>query len=122
MRRVRDDSLYCSFCHKPQHSVGRLISSPSDYPRAYICDECVAICHSIIEDDHAESEPRPADGQEALSTIEPHPLLSHPLASHLVAFIEEWVRQESLGADGAEALANMRSTAARMVRDSSTKE
>jgi ATP-dependent Clp protease ATP-binding subunit ClpX len=31
--------------------VAKLISSPSDYPRAYICDECVAVCNSILEDD-----------------------------------------------------------------------
>ena len=30
-----------------------MISSPSDYPRAYICDECVAVCNSILEDDRA---------------------------------------------------------------------
>jgi ATP-dependent Clp protease ATP-binding subunit ClpX len=33
--------------------VAKLISSPSDYPRAYICDECVAVCNSILEDDRA---------------------------------------------------------------------
>jgi ATP-dependent Clp protease ATP-binding subunit ClpX len=32
-----------------------LISSPSDYPRAYICDECVAVCNSILEDDRTET-------------------------------------------------------------------
>ena len=31
--------------------VGILISSPSDYPRAYICDECIAVCKAILEDD-----------------------------------------------------------------------
>jgi ATP-dependent Clp protease ATP-binding subunit ClpX len=31
-----------------------LISSPSDYPRAYICDECIAVCNSILEDDRQE--------------------------------------------------------------------
>jgi ATP-dependent Clp protease ATP-binding subunit ClpX len=31
-----------------------LISSPSDYPRAYICDECIAVCNSILEDDKAD--------------------------------------------------------------------
>ena len=31
--------------------MAKLISSPSDYPRAYICDECVAVCNSILEDD-----------------------------------------------------------------------
>jgi ATP-dependent Clp protease ATP-binding subunit ClpX len=34
--------------------VGKLISSPSDYPRAYICDECIAVCNSILEDDRNE--------------------------------------------------------------------
>jgi len=45
--------LRCSFCHKSQDAVAKLISSPSDYPRAYICDECVAVCNSILEDDRS---------------------------------------------------------------------
>jgi len=52
-RAGSDESLRCSFCHKTQDSVGKLISSPSDYPRAYICDECVAVCNSILEEDRA---------------------------------------------------------------------
>jgi len=36
--------------------VAKLISSPSDYPRAYICDECVAVCNSILEDDRSETQ------------------------------------------------------------------
>jgi hypothetical protein len=43
--------LRCSFCHKSQDAVAKLISSPRDYPRAYICDECVAVCNSILKDD-----------------------------------------------------------------------
>jgi ATP-dependent Clp protease ATP-binding subunit ClpX len=46
-----------------------LISSPSDYPRAFICDECVAVCNSILEDDKGDAQtgavpahlPRPAE-------------------------------------------------------------
>jgi ATP-dependent Clp protease ATP-binding subunit ClpX len=49
-----DDILRCSFCHKTQDAVAKLISSPSEYPRAYICDECVAVCNSILEDDRSE--------------------------------------------------------------------
>src|SRR5216110_1268271 len=49
-----DEALRCSFCHKSQDVVGKLISSPSDYPRAYICDECIAVCNSILEDDKTE--------------------------------------------------------------------
>jgi len=50
-RSGSDEMLRCSFCHKAQDAVAKLISSPSDYPRAYICDECVAVCNSILEDD-----------------------------------------------------------------------
>jgi ATP-dependent Clp protease ATP-binding subunit ClpX len=50
-RSGADEMLRCSFCHKSQDAVAKLISSPSDYPRAYICDECVAVCNSILEDD-----------------------------------------------------------------------
>ncbi|HEY6393215.1 MAG TPA: ATP-dependent Clp protease ATP-binding subunit ClpX [Bryobacteraceae bacterium] len=53
-RAGSDDSLRCSFCRKSQDVVGKLISSPSDYPRAYICDECIAVCNSILEDDKHE--------------------------------------------------------------------
>jgi len=54
-RSGSEESLRCSFCHKSQDAVAKLISSPSDYPRAYICDECVAVCNSILEDDRTES-------------------------------------------------------------------
>lgn len=57
-RSGSDETLRCSFCHKSQDAVGKLISSPSDYPRAYICDECIAVCNSILEDDRSE----PAQG------------------------------------------------------------
>ncbi len=53
-RSGSDETLRCSFCHKSQDVVGKLISSPSDYPRAYICDECIAVCNSILEDDRTE--------------------------------------------------------------------
>jgi ATP-dependent Clp protease ATP-binding subunit ClpX len=55
--RGPEESLRCSFCHKSQDAVAKLISSPSDYPRAYICDECVAVCNSILEDDKGDSQP-----------------------------------------------------------------
>ena len=55
-RTGTDEVLRCSFCHKSQDAVAKLISSPSDYPRAYICDECVAVCNSILEDDRSEAQ------------------------------------------------------------------
>jgi ATP-dependent Clp protease ATP-binding subunit ClpX len=74
-RAGSDDSLRCSFCHKSQDVVGKLISSPSDYPRAYICDECIAVCNSIIEDDRHDQSygtpgklPRPLELKEYLDS------------------------------------------------------
>jgi ATP-dependent Clp protease ATP-binding subunit ClpX len=68
-----DEALRCSFCHKSQDVVGKLISSPSDYPRAYICDECIAVCNSILEDDKTEQPttspnklPKPLEVKEYL--------------------------------------------------------
>src|SRR5438034_11754496 len=68
-----DEALRCSFCHKSQDVVGKLISSPSDYPRAYICDECIAVCNSILEDDKVEAPsgtpnkiPKPLEVKEFL--------------------------------------------------------
>jgi len=55
-RTGSDEALRCSFCHKSQDAVAKLISSPSDYPRAYICDECVAVCNSILEDDKGDAQ------------------------------------------------------------------
>src|SRR6478736_2796930 len=54
-RSGNEEMLRCSFCHKSQDAVAKLISSPSDYPRAYICDECVAVCNSILEDDRGDA-------------------------------------------------------------------
>jgi len=67
--RSNEEALRCSFCHKSQDAVAKLISSPSDYPRAYICDECVAVCNSILEDDRTDTHaaaapdhlPKPAE-------------------------------------------------------------
>ena len=49
-----DESLRCSFCHKTQEQVEKLISSPREYPRSYICNECVGVCQQILEDEKRE--------------------------------------------------------------------
>ena len=72
-RAGTDDTLRCSFCHKSQDVVGKLISSPSDYPRAFICDECIGVCNSILEDDKSDQPsagpqkmPKPLEVKEFL--------------------------------------------------------
>ena len=44
-------AMQCSFCNKREDAVRKLIASPSDPSRAYICDECVAVCNSILAND-----------------------------------------------------------------------
>ena len=52
--------LMCSFCHKSQDAVAKLIGSPRYDPiRVYICEECVAVCNSILEDDRSATPPQP---------------------------------------------------------------
>jgi ATP-dependent protease Clp ATPase subunit len=84
--------------------VHKLISSPSDNPRrAYICDECIAICNSILEDDRNESAPTPQEEPDVP-------------ASELMEAIADWIRAESLGQDGADALGRVREIAQRIMR------
>ena len=77
-RTGSDEVLRCSFCHKSQDAVAKLISSPTDYPRAYICDECVAVCNSILEDDRSEAQ----------TAATPHQL---PKPSEVKTFLDEYV-------------------------------
>lgn len=60
--------ICCSFCGKSADSVSKIFSTPRDYPRAYICDECVFVCTSVLEDGevrHSVAPPEPA-GQRQL--------------------------------------------------------
>jgi ATP-dependent Clp protease ATP-binding subunit ClpX len=77
-RSGSEEMLRCSFCHKSQDAVAKLISSPSDYPRAYICDECVAVCNSILEDDRSATP----------STAVPNQL---PKPLEVKTFLDEYV-------------------------------
>ena len=53
--RPPEELLVCSFCHKSQDQVSKLISTPKRYPPAFICDECVAVCNSILEQDAGQT-------------------------------------------------------------------
>jgi ATP-dependent Clp protease ATP-binding subunit ClpX len=53
-RAPSEESLRCSFCHKTQDQVEKLISSPSEFQRSYICNECVTVCQQILEDEKRE--------------------------------------------------------------------
>jgi ATP-dependent Clp protease ATP-binding subunit ClpX len=44
---ITEREICCSFCGKPQSEVRRLIAGPG----VYICDSCVELCKSILDDE-----------------------------------------------------------------------
>ena len=50
-------TVCCSFCGKPQDDVQRIIAGPG----VYICNECVELCESILEDGGNFARRRPAE-------------------------------------------------------------
>ncbi|EKD74935.1 MAG: hypothetical protein ACD_44C00289G0001 [uncultured bacterium] len=58
-----DKILHCSFCGKSQREVKKLIAGPS----VYVCDECIALCNDIIQEELEESA-----NQETQQRL-PHP-------------------------------------------------
>ena len=68
MKRSRSEGgARCSFCRKSQEIVTRLIATPGDYPKSYICDECVVICNAILEDERAHNPDGPG-----FTLLKPH--------------------------------------------------
>ena len=53
------DMQICSFCHRSHEEVHRLIAGPDD---VYICDECVALCDEILEEEKQQEEQERAVG------------------------------------------------------------
>ncbi|MCQ5131179.1 ATP-dependent Clp protease ATP-binding subunit ClpX [Butyricicoccus faecihominis] len=75
-----DKTLKCSFCGKPQNRVRKLIAGPG----VYICDECIGVCTSILDDelDFAPSL------REDEAVLEPEKL---PTPQELKATLDEYV-------------------------------
>ncbi|MBO4837641.1 MAG: ATP-dependent Clp protease ATP-binding subunit ClpX [Clostridia bacterium] len=69
-RRMR-----CSFCGKTQDQVRRLVAGPN----AYICNECIMLCHDIISDDIVS----PVQAADKNAPI--------PLPSEMKAVLDEYV-------------------------------
>jgi hypothetical protein len=51
-----EENPYCSWCHLPKDRVAFLVASPTDHPRVYICDECIEVCHSVLETRRGEPD------------------------------------------------------------------
>jgi ATP-dependent Clp protease ATP-binding subunit ClpX len=68
----RQGFLYCSFCGKNQNEVRKLVAGPT----AYICDECIELCRSIVHEDNdtnmaaekAKGNPKPKEIKKFLDS------------------------------------------------------
>ncbi|MEC9442328.1 MAG: ATP-dependent Clp protease ATP-binding subunit ClpX [Myxococcota bacterium] len=67
---MKTTNLCCSFCGKSQRDVQKLIAGPT----VYICDECISLCGSIIDEELEREEyaagianvPKPAEIKSVL--------------------------------------------------------
>ena len=66
--------LSCSFCHKPQREVDKIIAGPN----VYICSECIKLCLDIIRE-NSQSKPI-AWGHQKL-----------PPPSKIKAFLDQYI-------------------------------
>ena len=76
--RDENNGICCSFCGKPQSQVNRLIAGNG----VYICDECVELCLSIIEE---ESD---AEAPAAVADYLPEDV---PVPAKIKAALDEYV-------------------------------
>ena len=49
---VKRGEEYCSFCNRSKDQVNRLIAGPES---VFICDECVELCHEILDQEATET-------------------------------------------------------------------
>ena len=81
MSNTEDDVLHCSFCGKSQKEVKKLVAGRG----VYICNECIDVCHSIMEEEvlneenAAKAENGPAIAEEL------------PTPSKIKEFLDEYV-------------------------------
>jgi len=103
--------MECSFCHKSQAVVRRLVSNPSDFrTRVYICDECITLCTYILEDDTDRFAHDPVD----IDSHKRPAVLDNPLTLPFLRCVERWIKLESSGADCVTEFEGLRSAAVRL--------
>lgn len=76
-----DNDICCSFCGKPQSMAERVIAGSG----VYICDACVKLCMSIIEDEHKLKSGRNSGHDRDVRMILPKPEeIKRKLDEHVV--------------------------------------
>lgn len=68
----KDKDLHCSFCGKEKGEVDKLIAGTG----GYICNECIELCHSMLEESNDENlEESAVENKDKLPT--PHEICAH---------------------------------------------
>ena len=68
----KDKDLHCSFCGKEKSEVDKLIAGTD----GYICNECIELCHSMLEESNDDGvDESAAENEEKLPT--PHEIRAH---------------------------------------------
>ena len=70
--KVREGKVRCSFCHKTEDQVRKLIAGPDG---AYICDECIGICSEIMEEEFSMYD-HEADYETGINLLKPEEIHS----------------------------------------------
>ena len=76
MTKKKEELFSCSFCGKERDKVKKLIAGP----KVYICNECVDLCYSILEESDVNKE---THEPKQLKTIIPDELKTH-LDEHII--------------------------------------
>jgi ATP-dependent Clp protease ATP-binding subunit ClpX len=66
--------LSCSFCHKPQRDVEKIIAGPN----VYICNECIRLCLDIIRENRSPTASTVGNGKT-------------PAPARIKAFLDQYV-------------------------------
>lgn len=66
--KIRDGKIRCSFCHKTEDQVRKLIAGPDG---SFICDECVGICAEILEEEFGMYDREPVSNNFEINLLKP---------------------------------------------------
>ena len=58
-----NELIQCSFCGKTQDQVRKIVAGPD----VYICDECISLCHEIIEEEFSDD----FDSETGINLLKP---------------------------------------------------
>lgn len=91
-RGSKDRELCCSFCGKPQNEAKKLVAGPG----VCICDECIDLCVSILDEEIGESKSKRKGVKPGSKTTDKNKILPKP--HEIKEYLDEYV----IGQDNAK--------------------